>query len=114
MRIARAAFAPDVPDSDLYLTAGHAIWTAGGFATAESLVNDRTIAFMRIGKATYFHVELASHTVLYANGLTYESMGPADLVLGTRRSRIKSHLRSAIAPWIDRRHAVDVVRDGLN
>jgi hypothetical protein len=114
--IQRSAFAADVPDSKLYLTFNHAIWTEGGFATAESLCNGRTIYAASVGGRTeYFHLELPHHTVIYANNLACESMtaGDVGLALGSRRSRIKSHLRSAFSPWIDRRQPIDRVRDQL-
>jgi hypothetical protein len=36
------------------------------------------------------------------------------LAYGWRRGLIASHLRSAVAPWIDRPQQIDVIRDGLD
>jgi hypothetical protein len=114
VRIMRSAFATNIPDRELYLTPGHSIWTEGGYATAESLCNGRTITKTPIGSEQYFHLELSHPAVVYANGLPCESLGAANIRLCSRRSRIKSHLRSALSPWIDRRQPIDLVRDRLD
>lgn len=89
----------------------------------------------------YFHIELDSHDAIFAEGLPAETYraennrdrfdnfveferryGPAaekqepfaPLVgHGGPRSRVRSHLRSALSPWVDRRTAFDRIRDRL-
>ncbi len=89
----------------------------------------------------YFHIELDSHDAVYAEGLpaeTYRENGDrerfdnfieyerrygrsageqkpfAPLVgYGSPRNRARSHLRSALSPWIDRRTTFDRIRDRL-
>lgn len=89
----------------------------------------------------YFHVELASHDVVLAHGMPVETLldgaaasfdnsaeratviasasaarivqyAPILAVRGNRQV-VRSRLRSAMAPWIDRRQPFDVIRDRI-
>ena len=74
VRIARDAFAPGVPRRDVFLSPLHAIAVADGLTPACLLVNDATITRDEQALAvTYFHIELASHDILLAEGLACES-----------------------------------------
>jgi hypothetical protein len=74
VRIVRSAFAPDVPNRDLLVSPDHAIFVDGVLIAARQLVNGVTVrqdaAARRID---YYHVELASHDILLAQGLAAES-----------------------------------------
>ena len=90
----------------------------------------------------YFQIELADHDVIFAEGAATETLlpsadrklfdnwreyealyGPAPVVhakafaseirLSGARSHLRSRLRSAFSPWVDRRQPFDVVRDRL-
>jgi len=87
----------------------------------------------------FFHIKLARHNVIYAEGAPCETVRNFDesavnfneylrhygppvaqeascatlLSLDGRRSEIKSRFRSAISPWMDRRQKVDIIRDEL-
>ena len=88
-----------------------------------SLVNGKTILFEERPDVTaldYFHVEFRSHDVIDAEGALCKSrrdptMAPCAPLLNFngRRSEVLSHLRSALAPIIDRRRPLDRIRDGL-
>ena len=68
------ALAPGVPSRDLRLTRGHALHLDGVLIPVENLVNGRSIAFdERPQVVEIFHVELARHAVLIADGAPAES-----------------------------------------
>ena len=60
-----------------------------------------------------------SHDVIYAEGALCETFAETAehcvQVLGFTgsRSRMKSHLRSALSPLVDRREKIDLIRDRL-
>jgi hypothetical protein len=142
IRIARSALAPDMPHSDLYMTAGHSLLVEGVLAPAETLINGETITrYEALGydKLEFFHIKLESHDVIYAEGAPAETLlnveenavNFADYLrqYGTPardevrcaphihiwggRVELMSRFRSAISPWIDLRDRADVVRDRL-
>jgi Hint domain len=89
---------------------------------AGSLVNGTTIALADADDVTeieYYHVKLQTHDVIYAEGApcetfadTAEHCAPVLRFTGYR-SRMKSHLRSALSPLVDRREKIDLIRDRL-
>ncbi len=73
VRIQAGAFARGVPSRDLLLSPDHAVFVGGVLIPARHLVNGRTICQERADSVTYFHVELAAHDVILAEGLACES-----------------------------------------
>ena len=130
MRIAGSALASDVPHSDLFVTYSHALFIDGSLVQAGSLINGKTITFYQPDEADeleYFHIKLKSHNVIYAQGARCETLlsigkDAADfdeqscvaiLAYKGARSKIKSRIRSAVSPWLDRRKKIDIIRDRL-
>jgi Hint domain len=141
VRVARSALAPDVPHSDLYLSQAHCIFVDGELVCVGSLVNGATIALDDAGERSeleYYHIKLQSHDVVVAEGAPCDTLlhvdesannfaeylrkygAPSELPrpcapirLAGSRSRLKSHLRSALSPLVDRREKVDIIRDRL-
>lgn len=141
VRVARSALGPDVPRADLYITRGHALLIDGLLVPVYNLINDRTIAVYDASdhdELQYFHIKLQTHDVIYAEGAPCETLvhldenavnfveylhqnGPPDIEAERcapwagfgRRVEIKSRLRSALSPWIDRRQKLDIIRDEL-
>jgi hypothetical protein len=142
IRVARSALGPDVPHADLCVTKTHALLIDGVLVAAGNLINDTTITrydARELDELEFFHIKLERHDVIYAEGAPCETLlnveenavnfaeylreygvttkeAPcAPLVkYSWRRGEIKSCFRSAISPWIDRRHAVDIIRDTLD
>jgi hypothetical protein len=122
VRIARSALGPDLPNKDLYVSSPHALLIDGTLVAAGNLLNGTTIIEpLDFDDFEFFDIVLEQHNVIYANGAPCETLlGSGEqpcaprLAYGWRRGLIKSHLRSAVAPWIDFRQPVDVIRDGLD
>jgi Hint domain len=121
IRVARSALGPDVPNEDLYVSSPHALLIDGTLVGAGNLLNGTTInEALDFDHFDSFNIVLERHNVIYANGTPCETLlGPGEqscvprVPYGWRRGLIKSHFRSAVAPWIDRRQPVDIIRDGL-
>ena len=74
VRIHADAFAAGAPGRDLLVTAEHCIHVDGKLIPVRMLVNERSIVVDRsITRFAYFHVELAKHSILVAEGLETES-----------------------------------------
>ncbi len=142
VRIVRSALAQDVPHADLYVTQGHALLIDGFLIPAAALINDASIVLYEAcdrEELEFFHVKLADHDAIYAEGAPCETMFEVDenaanfadyyrrygypssdevrcapmLHLPGRKSKMKSRFRSALSPWIDRRQQIDIIRDRL-
>jgi hypothetical protein len=142
VRIARSALGPNTPHTDLCVSKEHALLIDGVLVTAGSLINGTTItpyAASEHNELQFFHIKLAHHNAIYAEGVPCETLrnfdesavnfaeyirryGPpttqeapcAPLLSCTgARREIKSRFRSAISPWIDRRQKLDIIRDEL-
>jgi hypothetical protein len=140
VRVARSAFAPNVPARDLYLTRGHALCIDGLLVPSGNLVNDVTITLHpaeEMAELEFFHIKLETHDVIFAEDAPCESLrevtegaqnfaeyfrlyGEPDrhesscvplVPLMSGVSEIRSRLRSALSPWIDLRSKADVIRD---
>ena len=142
IRIARSALCDDVPHADLYVTQTHAVLVDGVLVAAGNLVNGTTITrydAAELDRLEYFNIKLPRHDVIYAEGAPCETLlevdesavnfaeylrqyGPprikdawcAPRVGFGRRIEIQLRFRSAISPWIVRRHKVDIIRDRLD
>ncbi len=73
VRIAAHAFAAGRPSRDLLLSPDHGVFAGGALIPARDLVNGATITRLRMPRIDYWHVELASHDILLAEGLPAES-----------------------------------------
>jgi hypothetical protein len=142
VRVGRSALGLDVPRADLYVTREHALLIDGFLVTAGSLINGTTITVYNPGelkRLEFFHIKLKRHNVIYAEGAPCETLvnvqesavnfaeylrhyghpatpeTPCATLLSCTggRREIKSRVRSAISPWIDRRQELDIIRDRL-
>ena len=142
VRVAQSALAPNVPEADLYVTGQHAFLIDGALIPIEDLVNGATIARLddwEGDELEYFNIKLESHDVILAEGAPVETLvevteaavnfaeyfrmygdpkvdeprcAPLITYAGALGA-LKSRVRSAVSPWIDRREPIDVIRDRL-
>lgn len=142
VRIARSALAPGVPQADLYVTGNHALFVDGLLIAVGNLINGTTITrdeASEYDELEFLNIKLERHDVIYAEGAPVETLLDVDeravnfaeyfrrygtpktqdapcaprVSYGGGRGELKSRLRSAISPWLDRREPVDVIRDRL-
>jgi hypothetical protein len=76
VRVVADAFGPCRPSQDLYLSGGHSVCLdllGEVFIPVGCLVNGATIARVEVDEITYWHVELDSHDVIFANAMPAES-----------------------------------------
>ncbi len=141
--VRKGAFGAGRPSRDLYLSHAHMVHLNGVLIPIGDLVNGRTIVAVDVPgeQIVYYHVELETHDVVIAEGAPCETLlttaekvtafdnadeyfalygTPADMApyapfaaFNGGRSEFKSRLRSALAPVIDIRQPLDIVRDNL-
>jgi hypothetical protein len=73
VRVQRGAFADAVPARDLYLSPHHTIFCDGVLIEAKNLINGASITQIPCDSVEYWHLELAAHDILLAEGLPAES-----------------------------------------
>jgi hypothetical protein len=73
IRICASAFGEGHPNRDLFLSPDHAVFVDGMLIPIKYLVNGTSIAQIKRDSVTYFHVQLARHEVILAEGLRVES-----------------------------------------
>ena len=72
--VRKGALADNVPNQDLRITKGHSLYIEGVLIPVEFLVNHRSILWDdRAREVQVYHIELADHDVLLANGAPAES-----------------------------------------
>jgi hypothetical protein len=124
VRVKAGALGDNAPSQDLVLTASHSVLTDGVLVPVINLVNGTSIVFDAAdGHETldFFHVALARHDVLDAEGAACESWRDAAveapcapmLSFYGGRDELRSRLRSAASIIVDRRQPLDIIRDTL-
>jgi hypothetical protein len=80
IRIARFALSDEYPRRDLYVSRNHGLLIDGYLMTAELLVNGKsiTLSMDSCDRIDYFHIELESHEVVFAEGAPAETLLVAD------------------------------------
>ena len=73
VRVAAHAFGAGQPHRDLLLSPDHAVFADGVLIPVRYLLNGATLVQETVQRVTYWHVELAHHDVLLAEGLACES-----------------------------------------
>ena len=73
VRIARNAFGPARPHTDLLLSPDHAVFVDGALIPAKHLINRVSITQEPRAHITYWHVELDQHDAILAEGLPCET-----------------------------------------
>jgi hypothetical protein len=73
VRIAAGAFGAGMPRRDLLLSPDHAVFVADVLIPIKRLINGSTIVQVPVARVDYYHIELARHDVVLAEGLPVES-----------------------------------------
>jgi len=73
VRVRAGAFAEGLPARDLWLSPDHAVFIDGALVPIKYLRNGASIVEQHLARVHYFHIELAAHDVLVAEGLPAES-----------------------------------------
>jgi hypothetical protein len=73
IRIEAGAFGDGVPDRALYLSPDHAVSVGDALIPIKHLLNGTTVWQTSVAEVTYYHIELATHDLLLAEGLPVES-----------------------------------------
>jgi hypothetical protein len=73
VRVRAGAFGPGRPSRDLRLSPDHAVFAGGALIPIRYLLNGATIIQEDAASVTYYHLELAAHDLLLAEGLACES-----------------------------------------
>lgn len=73
VRVEAGAFETNKPHRDLWLSPAHAVAVGGHLCQIERLINGTTIAQVPLDTVTYWHIELDSHDVVFAEGLEAET-----------------------------------------
>jgi hypothetical protein len=73
VRVSKDAFGPGLPRRDLFLSPDHAIFVDEVLIPVKYLINGISIVQIRCETVTYYHIALAAHEVLLAEGLPAES-----------------------------------------
>jgi len=79
IRIAAGALADDIPARDLYVSPAHAMFIDGVLVPARNLIKGVSIhPCPEIDAIAYFHIELNSHDVIFAEGAPTETFVDCD------------------------------------
>jgi Hint domain len=73
VRVAAGTFGPVTPTRDLTLSPNHAVYVNGELIPIGRLINGTSIVQIQMDEITYYHVELAEHDLLLAEGVLAES-----------------------------------------
>lgn len=126
VRVVRGAVEDNIPRRDLWLTPDHALYVDGVLIPAADLLNGCSIILEDVDDRDclqFFHLELDQHDVIFAEGMPCETLVAAEHAFDRRcapylqfnggRAELKSRLRSALAPLMDWRCQLDVIRDRI-
>jgi autotransporter passenger strand-loop-strand repeat protein len=73
IRIDAGAFNDATPNRDLVLSPDHALYLDGFLVPVKALVNGENIVQLNRATVTYYHLELESHEVIFADGTMVET-----------------------------------------
>jgi hypothetical protein len=115
--IRAGAIGPGLPKRDLYVSPQHALYFDNVLIPASALVNDATILRVAASDVVeYFHVELSTHDVIFAEGIeaeTYVDDGNRRMFDNAAGMKLCTEPACYYAPRLDMGVEVDAVRASL-
>ncbi len=120
IRIAADTFGEGAPSRDLILSPDHALFLKEHLIPAKTLVNNANITQLQRKTVTYYHIELAEHSVIFAENVAVESYletgnrgsfenGAGALTLFPDFAQTMREEKSC-APFTDKGPVVDAIR----
>jgi hypothetical protein len=110
VRIAANAFGPGMPARPLFLSPDHAAFAEGVLVPVKHLINGMSVVQVAVERVTYYHIELAEHAIILAEGLPAESY----LDTGDRCDFANSGGATTLHPvWGTEARDVTLVHDAL-
>jgi hypothetical protein len=103
VRILAHAFGTGRPARDLWLSPDHAVFVNGALIPIPHLVNGTTIRPGAVDQVAYYHIELAGHDIVFAEGLAVESYlehNDFGMIAGTRARGLDVWECKARAPLV--------------
>jgi hypothetical protein len=103
VRVAAGAIGPSQPSRDLVLSPDHAVLVDGALIPIRHLVNGSSIAQEACDHVTYWHVELAHHDIVLAEGMpceTYLDTGNR-CAFESESGPVQLHPEFARAIWVE-------------
>lgn len=73
VRVAAGAMGPGCPHRDLLLSPNHSVCVLGDLVPVRCLTNGTSIVQVPVDEVSYYHIELAQHDMVWAEGLLAES-----------------------------------------
>jgi hypothetical protein len=125
VRIAAGAFGDGLPSRELRVSPEHALFVDGKLAPARMLINGTSVAQEPVETFAYFHVELDSHDIIFAEGLPAESwLDAGNRSMFDNAGVVMLHHRhegaaaaawagAACAPLLDSGPELDAIRERL-
>jgi Hint domain len=123
VRISRHALDDNTPHRDLYLSPAHCVYIDGVLIPVIDLVDGNTVARdlpEAIGEIEYYHIELETHEVIFAEGAQAETLLADGMnrcapyfARDGGRSELKAALRRIAWPLVDVRDPIQVAYDRI-
>jgi hypothetical protein len=73
IRIKAGSLGKKMPTYDLLVSPGHRVIVGNSFLLAKELINGTTIVQEKCNEVNYYHLELSSHSIIIANGISSET-----------------------------------------
>ncbi len=100
IHIVAGAFGDGLPMRDLWVSPGHSVYVDGVLLRAGQLVNGATVTREPLERVEYWHVELETHDIVFAEGLTAETY----LDTGNRTAFIQGPAHREAFPDFEPKH----------
>jgi type VI protein secretion system component Hcp len=120
IRLEAGCLAANIPARDLFLSPDHALYLDGILVPAKALLNGASIRQIAAPRVTYYHIELADHSVIFAENTPAETYletgnrgafenGPGAMTLHPDFAQCQREAKSC-APFLQAGPQVEAIR----